>query len=1229
MNLSGKEKHFHELIELAPLPYHSLDAEGRFLEVNQAWQKILGYKKEEVMGKKFTEFLAPDCKKEFMNFFPLLKKSGTLTAEYIIHHKNGEKRNFKINGTIVRNPNGSFDRTHCLLNDITHEHQTIKKHQEHSRRFDFLSRAANEMLELPDLQSIYHFICTNIQNHYPGSIVLIVSVDEKKMETRLMDIAGLQNSFLQKAIKISGFNPLGKTYRVLPGHQKIWKTGNLHEFKGGLAGFASTEFPSPAAKTIHKILSIHKIYTIGINKGNNLLSAVHIITREEREISEKKFIESFVKQAGIIIQRKILEDELRYQSMILNQINDQVTVMDTNGIITYINNATERMMQRSSGEILGKPVDIFGKNQKTGPALRQIMEKTLQNGSWRGEIIRTDSQENESFYDFRTKLIRDKTNNPIGMSGIATDISEHKRVWERMVHSEANARAFMEATNDVLILIDKNFRVTDTNEAHARRFGMTRDALIGQSMDDFLPADVAQRRKDWIMQVIQKGESITCEDHRDGYWYDCTISPVRNSSGEVDRVAVFSKDVTSRKLSEIALKRSAEKWDKTFQSMQTGITLLDNNQQIIQSNLSFREFIGESESELRGKQCFHLVHGTHHPVKECPFLKMKKSRQPESVEMQIKEKVYKVSVDPIFDDQGDMTGAVHNMWDITQQKRELEIKKLVFQMAKTSALSTKLEDLLLFIRKELGNLVDTTNFYVALHTPETDMLQKIVFLNKKDDFVEWKASESIAGKVIQTGETLLLNNEEQIREASQNRTILGGIPAKCWLGVPLKVKRKTIGVMVVKSNTNTNAFCPEDAKLMEMIAHEISSFIERRNMVKDLVEAKEKAEESDRLKSAFLANMSHEIRTPMNGILGFIDLLNEPGLEEKNRATYMDVLKESSQRLMNTIDDIIQISKIEVGEWEVILTVANPREIMEYYLNFFGPKARQKGIALTIAEQPDEEKSLIRTDRAKLDGILTNLINNALKFTDKGSIELGCHIEGEFLFFYVKDTGKGIPAEKLDAIFDRFVQADTNLTRGHEGSGLGLSIVKASAEILGGKVWVESEINKGSTFWFSIPYDPVPLKKATAYAGTKEIEYAGVKEKQADFHETTSRNKKETVLICEDNQVSLLYLKTILEKENFRIIQTTTGEEAVKIVKKNPDIDLILMDVKMPGMSGLEATTEIRRFNQDIPIIAQTAHALESDKARALKAGCNGYISKPVRREDLINIVQHYIHPEN
>ncbi len=399
----------------------------------------------------------------------------------------------------------------------------------------------------------------------------------------------------------------------------------------------------------------------------------------------------------------------------------------------------------------------------------------------------------------------------------------------------------------------------------------------------------------------------------------------------------------------------------------------------------------------------------------------------------------------------------------------------------------------------------------------------------------------------------------------------------------------------------------QNSELKRYRSH-LEQLVEERT--KELLLAKNKAEESDRLKTAFLQNMSHEIRTPMNGILGFLELLKEPDLDDANKSNYLDIINNSGQRLLNTINDIIELSRIESNQLSVHTTKFNVGEVLEYHLNFFRHQAEERNLSLTITSSLEERKLMLVSDRHILDNILTNLINNAIKFTIVGGVEFGHYLEANSVVFYVKDTGIGIPADRIEAIFDRFVQADMKNTRTHEGSGLGLAIVKGYLDLINGKIWVKSEIDKGSIFFISLPY----------HYNTEEIEERTEK-KRANHSQLKD---KMTILIAEDDQNGFLYLKSILKKLTQNIVHVKNGREAVELVRTNPDISLVLMDIKMPDMNGLDATMAIRKFNKSITIIAQSAYAFAEDKEMAIESGCNDYISKPINSKELLQVIARY-----
>ena len=384
---------------------------------------------------------------------------------------------------------------------------------------------------------------------------------------------------------------------------------------------------------------------------------------------------------------------------------------------------------------------------------------------------------------------------------------------------------------------------------------------------------------------------------------------------------------------------------------------------------------------------------------------------------------------------------------------------------------------------------------------------------------------------------------------------------------------------------------------------------------RELNKAKEKAEESDRLKSAFLANMSHEIRTPMNGIIGFSGMLNESGISEEKRMFYIDIITQSSHQLLSIVNDLLDISKIETGQMELNEDKIFLNALMDDLYSFFKPKADESKISLTHYKGLADEHSTIYSDGFKIRQILSNLVSNALKFTQKGQITFGYNPKDNELEFFVEDSGIGIDLEMHEKIFERFRQADDATTRRYGGAGLGLSICKGYVELLGGKIWLDSLPDNGSTFYFTTNYQPVDTS-------VKAFEPEQIKYDDPDL-------KGFTILIAEDEEFNFLFIKEVLENHHMQVIHAKDGKEAWDKCIQYPEINLVLMDIKMPNMNGFEATRLIKERNPNLPIIAQTAYAMADDKEKILKAGCDDYISKPLKKEQLLKLLKKYLLKDN
>ncbi len=432
--------------------------------------------------------------------------------------------------------------------------------------------------------------------------------------------------------------------------------------------------------------------------------------------------------------------------------------------------------------------------------------------------------------------------------------------------------------------------------------------------------------------------------------------------------------------------------------------------------------------------------------------------------------------------------------------------------------------------------------------------------------------------------------------------------------VPL-IEDNEFEAVILLGNKMTD-YDASDAKQIILLMNSVWKLLSKQKWQEQLIIAKEKAEESDRLKSAFLANMSHEIRTPMNAIIGFSECLTDKNIAEDKKQHFASIIQERTYDLLRILEDILDVSRIEVGqlkilEKEFVISVLM-NDLYEEYDQKIKNSPAKSVISLKLTLARDLRNSYIKTDIQRLKQVLTNLLDNALKFTHQGSIEFGCISDSDLsLIFFVKDTGLGIPEDKQEIIFDRFRQADESLSgRLYGGTGLGLSIVKGILNLLNGKIWLESKPSKGTTFYFKIP-----LQLAN------KIQKQNIDAVPPNF----SLWKGKRVLIVEDDPNSIEYMSEILSTTGLNCLYASTGEEAMQIVHNTPSIELVLMDIQLPDTSGLLLTRIIKNENPKLIVIAQTAYSSPSDVEESIKAGCSGHISKPINSKKLMDILDEYL----
>ncbi|HUX96988.1 MAG TPA: PAS domain S-box protein [Bacteroidales bacterium] len=898
-------------------------------------------------------------------------------------------------------------------------------------------------------------------------------------------------------------------------------------------------------------------------------------------------------------------EEKFYQSVIKNARFGYACheiVFDNNGkpedfkIIDH-NEVFESLTDIDSKNLTGKKVsEILKNNKKHKRGLVALYKRFLSDK--KGDKIEFYSERLKRWYDvqivkgegdFLVTLFEDVTCLKSLQSELENTgylLVENERMTQMstsLAESELSYKSLFDHTIVAIFVLDESGVFLDVNHAAIELYGYDRNEIVGFTPEKLSAPGLNNIEK--TMLNIRK--AFSGEPQRFDWWglkKNSDIFPldvVLNKGLFIGRDVVFAmaRDNTELFQTLDALRESEDKYRTLAEQLPVGVYRTTIDGEIVYTNFALVRMLGYDSSED-----FQKLNVRDHYANPAIRQKQLKSAGKKSginlMEFQLKNKIGDLiwardNSRLIYDKNGEPIYFDGVLEDITEE-RNIE-----------NAIKENEANLKAIIENTLENIWSVNLNYEIQYVNE-------VFVT---------AFKQTFGKQLSKGVNIIEALPEHLRELWKGRYDRAFNNEHFIFEERIDIDNTSIYVEVAINPILV------DGKVMGLSAYG-RDVTEKRIAEQKLVAAKEKAEESDRLKSAFLANMSHEIRTPMSGIIGFLNLLNEPDLSDENKNAYINIVTQSGQRLLETINDIIEISKIESGGLQVNLFPVNVSELFGYYNGFFRQQTNQKGLEYLINNRLPSGVRFFRTDKKKLDSIISNLIKNAIKFTPSGSVEFGCQLDGEKIIFYVKDSGVGIPEERISSVFERFVQADLSTSRTHEGSGLGLSIVNAYVKMLGGSITVESIVGRGTVFTFSLPYvaDDGDNNKKEAPVNSDNLTISGKK-----------------ILIAEDDYASYLYLQKALMLDDVTFIRTINGEDTVEMVRRDADISVVLMDIKMPGMSGLEAARKIREFNVTIPIIAQTAYSLSGDREQAIEAGCNDYLSKPINRKELQKLVSKYI----
>ena len=950
---------------------------------------------------------------------------------------------------------------------------------------------------------------------------------------------------------------------------------------------------------------------------NNQNKVVEIIITG-RDINERK------KAELLLIENKEKLNQIVHGNTIAT------FVIDTNHRVTHWNKACVKLTGVAEEDIIGTSnhSNVFY-NEKRPIMADIIIEDSpaaaldkLYKGKYQKSSLVDNAYTAEDFFPnlgnngkwlFFTAVPLYNGTKIIGAAETLQDITLEKENEIRLIESEEKYRNLVERANDGICIV-QNQIVKYTNSCLLNIWGGKREDIVGSPFTKFMHPDKIEELVSYYEKRIAGEnvpsiyETILLNNIGEKVYAELSAGIINYLGKPADLIIV--RDISERKKSEneiVRLSTAVEQGPST-------IVITDLTGTIEYVNPKFNELTGYSNSESIGAKSNILNSGDQPNIYFEELWKTIMSGNVWHGEFQNKKKngeLYweSASISPIHDNSGAITNFVKIAIDITEKKRADQIQLILYNISNAVIRTDTLEELFSIIKRELGTIIDTRNFYVALHNKEDDTLTFPYYTDEKDQFTKVPASKTLTKYIIETKKPLLADLELQKRFVEEGKLVPIGSKSKVWLGVPLKINDVVTGAFAVQSYEDENAFKERDMQMLEYISEQISIAIHRKEAVDNLLIALDKATESDKLKTAFLQNISHEIRTPMNGIFGFASLLKDPNLTGEEQQAYIDVIMISGKRMLGTLNDLMDISMIETEQMKLNYSFVNVNKELVNLYSFFNGETNQLNLQLSYTTPLPDSLITIKTDKSKLYAILANLIKNAIKYSDKGKIDFGYNIVEDKIQFHVTDNGIGISAHKLDSIFNRFEQADIEDVKVHEGSGLGLSISKGYVELLGGKIWAESIIGKGSQFYFTIPYI------------VNQDDYDVNEYSKPDISQH-NKSPKIKILIAEDEIFADEYLKIILADICPDPLHALNGKEAVRLSKENSDLDLILMDIKMPILNGYEAIKQIREFNKDVIIIAQTAYALAGDREKAMEAGANDYISKPINSQELIQKIK-------
>jgi PAS domain S-box-containing protein len=929
------------------------------------------------------------------------------------------------------------------------------------------------------------------------------------------------------------------------------------------------------------------------------------------------------------------QDSLRFERLVQRSPQGMhFYSLDSSGklIFKHGNDSADRILGIDHNLLKGKTVEEAFPGLEGTDIAERYRNIAIQGGQYTNEQIIYHDNAIAGAFDVNAFQI-----SPGEMVAMFSDITDRIRDREEIKENNNLLGALIESSPNPIYVKELNGRFKLCNEALCNLLAVKREQVIGRFLSEFCSDDqTVELFKGIDEEVKSRGSSIKQDRIIDaqGQSHDIMVSKcgLQNQDGKLSGVVGFLVDITPIKAFELNLKKRNEEYRALNEELQAAEEelrvmnddLQDLNRKLEDQNESLKTLNNElSLSEEKFRIAFKTSPDSVNlnRLKDGLYIEINDgfTRVTGYTPEDVKDKTsHEIDIWAIPDDRKKLVKALldKGYCDNLETRFRMKDGRILRCMMSARVLELAGEKVILSISRDIEKLKQSED---ALRESEERFRQlaentnDVFWLRSSDSILyinsAFKRTWGIDPQlVIDKPENLINSIHPDDRDSFQPLIPSNELEQDSPYTEQYRIIKPNGEIRWIWSRIYP--VCDNQGKVVRY-AGIASDITQQKEIEKELIAAREHAVESDRLKSAFLANISHEIRTPMNGIIGFSELLDNSGLIPEKRKMYVDIIKSSGMQLVRIIDDIIDISKIEANQLALnIGSCALDKLLAELHV-MYQKQLQQRNVVnfrIRAACELDSKSTSILVDEARLRQILINLINNSIKFTEVGEVAFGCELAKNEIQFFVSDTGMGIPKELHSVIFKRFRQGSETLSRKFGGTGLGLAISEGLVHLLGGRIWFESEPGRGTVFYFTIPYKPTLNDLSIGY--------------NPEIQVSQGKWVNQQILVAEDDMTNFLYLQNILEPTGAHLLHAKNGEEAVQICRENDNIAVVLMDIRMPILNGYEATRQIRAFRKALPVIAQTAYAMPEDQIKAIQAGCNAYISKPINRHQLLDLIE-------